>query len=149
MKKEALKRALLGFPIGIAVSVIITLIISVVSGDGVYYAFVPSLAERFGGEVGAAAMQTLLSGLLGAGCAALSVIWELGSWSIAKQSGVFFLGLFVMMMPAAYVLDWMEHSVSGFASYFAIFFGIFVFTWISQYIIWKQKIRRINKEMAK
>lgn len=149
MKKEAVKRAMLGFPVGIAISAVIALMISFAKGDGKFYAFAPELAERFGGELNAAALQTLLSGLLGAGCAAVSVIWEIGSWSIVKQTGIFFLSLFSMLMPVSYILYWMEHSVSGFISYFVIFFGIFVLTWISQYFIWKKKIKQLNEQINK
>lgn len=149
MKKEAIKRAMLGFPIGIAVSAILTLLISTGVGDGSYHAFAPELAEKFGSEINAAAAQILLSGLLGAGCAAASVIWEIASWSIVKQTGIFFLILFAMMMSVAYLLNWMEHSVRGFVLYFLMFLGVFVFSWITQYIVWKKKIRQLNEAMKK
>ena len=41
----------------------------------------------------------------------------------------------------------MKHSLLGFLSYFGIFLGIFVAVWISQYLIWRGKIRRMNDKL--
>ena len=90
MKKKLLLRGALGFPIGIAIGYVITICISLVWAGGYYSPCVPELAEALGSEIGAVALQALLCGLLGAGFAASSVIWEMESWSIARQTGVYF-----------------------------------------------------------
>ena len=48
------------------------------------------LAEALGNEIRAVILQALLCGLLGAGFAASSVIWELESWSVEKNMGSVF-----------------------------------------------------------
>ena len=83
------------------------------------------------------------------GFAAASVIWELDSWSLAKQSGVYFLIISVIMLPIAYVTNWMKHTVLGILSYVAIFAAIFVVVWLSQYLLWKRKIKKMNALVSK
>ena len=89
MKKKMLKRGLLGLPIGIAIGHIITLIISAGFGDGGYYPVTPELIDAMGSALNAVILQTVLCGIMGAGFAAASVIWELDSWSLAKHAGIF------------------------------------------------------------
>ena len=94
-------------------------------------------------------MQTVLCAIMGMGFAAASVIWELDSWSLAKQSGIYFLIISVIMLPIAYVTNWMKHTVLGILSYVAIFAAIFVVVWLSQYLLWKRKIKKMNALVSK
>ena len=76
MKKELLFRVFLGALGGVVLSYFITIVISLTVGDGNYYPCVPSLTERFGNEVTAVIVQTVLSAILGAGFAGSSLICE-------------------------------------------------------------------------
>jgi hypothetical protein len=147
MKKKLVLRALLGFPLGISIGFIISILISLIFGNGSYIPCVPELVEKTGSEINAVILQTVLSGLLGAVFAASSVIWEMENWSIAKQTGIYFAITAVTMMPIAYYANWMEHSVFGFLGYFGIFVLIFAFVWIAQYLIWKNKIEKVNRSI--
>ena len=139
-----MKRIWIGLPVGIAMGYIITMIISACIGDGSFYSVSPELTEKMGNELNAVILQTVLCGVLGAGFAAASVIWELDLWSLAKQSGVYFLVIGIILLPIAYVTNWMQHTVVGFLSYIGIFVGIFFAVWLSQYFCWKQRIRKMN-----
>ena len=144
MKKKIMKRIWIGLPVGIAMGCIITLIISACIGDGTFYSVAPEFAEKMGNELNAVILQTVLCGVIGIGFAAASGIWELDSWSLAKQSGVYFLVIGIILLPIAYVTNWMQHSVVGFLSYIGIFVGIFFAVWLSQYLCWKQRIKKMN-----
>jgi len=149
MKKKALQRGLLGFPLGVFIGYAITILISLFVADGDYSSCVPALVDDFGNEINAVVFQAALCGLLGVSFAAASLIWERDDWSIVKQTGIYFLITAVTMFPIAYFTRWMEHSVSGFLIYVGIFAAIFVFMWVVQYCIWKNKIKRINKKIEK
>lgn len=144
MKKELLSRSFLGLLLGIVMSYLITIGISVTIGDGNFYPCVPSLIDRFGNEITAVIIQTILSAILGAGFAVASVIWEKDDWSLLKQTGIYFAIVTILMMTTAYICEWMEHSVKGVLTYFGIFFGIFVVIWVIRYIFWKIRISKIN-----
>lgn len=147
MKKKMFLSGLLGFPIGIAIGYVITILTSLGWGDGGYYPCVPELADALGSEINAVAVQAVLCGVIGAAFAASSVIWEIEEWSIAKQTGIYFAIVSMVMLPIAYFMGWMEHTVTGFLSYFGIFTGIFVVLWVTQYFSWKNKIKKINSKM--
>lgn len=149
MKKELLFRIFVGILGGVVLSYFITIAISLTVGDGNYYPCVPSLAERFGNEVTAVIVQTVLSAILGAGFAGCSLIWEKDEWSLLKQTSIYFGIVSVLMMTVAYICEWMEHSVKGILSYFGIFFAIFVVVWVVQYLIWKARISKIKEGLQK
>lgn len=64
MKKQLLLRGLLGFPIGIALGYLITILVSLGWGGGAYAPCMPALADAVGSEIGAVMLQALLCGLL-------------------------------------------------------------------------------------
>ena len=144
MKKKILMRGLFGLPTGIAIGFVITLIISICIGNGSFYPVTPELIDATGNELNAVILQTVLCAIMGAGFAAASIIWELDSWSLAKQSGIYFMIISVIMLPIAYFTYWMKHTALGVLSYVAIFVAIFVVVWLSQYLLWKRKIKQMN-----
>lgn len=147
MKKKIVLRSILGFPIGIAIGYLITIFISLGWANGYYSPCVPELISAVGNEIKAVILQTLLCGLLGTGCAASSVIWEIEKWGILKQTGIFFIFISVIMLPIAYFAYWMEHSIVGIFSYFGIFVLIFAFIWIMGFLIGKHNVRRMNESL--
>lgn len=147
MKRKVFLRVMLGFPLGIAIGYLITIFISLVWANGYYSPCVPELADVMGNEINAVLFQALLCGLLGSGFAGSSVIWEMEDWGLVKQSGIYFLIVSVIMMPIAYVLYWMEHSLVGVLSYFGIFFLIFAVIWIVQYIIARHNVNKLNETL--
>lgn len=144
MKKKIIKRGLLGFPLGIAIGFVITVIISVCVGDGSFYPVTPELIDTMGNELNAVVLQTVLCGIMGMGYAIASVIWDIDSWSLARQSGVYFAIACIVMFPIAYIANWIKHDAVGILSYAGIFVAIFIFVWLIQYLVWKDKVKRMN-----
>ena len=149
MKRKIVLLSLLGFPLGLAIGYMITIIISLIFADGYYYPCVPELITTMGSEINAVLLQAFLFGVLGSGFAAASVIWEIEDWGLVKQTGIYFLIVSVIMMPIAFVTHWMEHSMKGILSYFGIFFIIFVAIWIIQYAIAKHNVKKMNDVLYK
>ena len=149
MKKQILLRGMLGFPLGLAMGYLITIFISLTVSDGRYYPCVPELAAVMGNEINAVLLQAVLCGILGAGFGACSVIWQIESWGILKQTGIYFSIISVIMLPTAYVSYWMEHSLKGILSYFGIFVLIFAAVWIVQYTAAKHNVRKMNETLCR
>ncbi len=147
MKKKMMLRALLGFPVGVAIGYFITILISLSVGGGRYLAAAPALIASAGSEVAAVGLQALLCGLIGSVFAAASTIWEIETWSIARQTGLYFLVLLLALLPAAYLLHWMEHTLGGVLLYAGTFVGIFVVMWLGQYLLLKKKVDQINTRL--
>lgn len=149
MKQKLIKRAGMGLLEGIAIGFLISLLVSMCIGDGNFYSVQPHLIDKMGNELNAVIFQTVLCALLGTGFGMASVIWEIESWSLAKQSGVYFLIACVIMLPVSYVADWMHHSVVGVLIYFGIFALIFALIWVARYLFWKNKIKKMNDTVKK
>lgn len=147
MKKKIWMRGALGLPLGIAIGYVITILESLGWGQGYYSPCVPELIAVMGNEIRAVVLQTVLCGLLGVVFGAGSVIWEIEQWSIARQTGTYFLGAAATMMPVAYFSYWMEHSVRGFLIYFCIFTVIFIVIWLVQYMFMRRDVNRINSKL--
>lgn len=149
MKRQIILRGIFGIPVGITIGYLIGIVISFIWAEGYYVPCVPDLAEAMGNEINGVILQTLLSGLLGAGFAAGSVIWEIERWGIVKQTGVYFVIISVIMMPIAYVLYWMEHSIHGFISYFGIFALIFAVIWAIEFAVGRYMVKRMNAGLSR
>lgn len=144
MKKQVIGRALLGFPLGVFISITITMLTSIGLGDGRYLAVVPELSAQMGSELNAFILQYILSGILGAACGGGSCIWEMDEWSLLKRTLVYFIVLSGSMFPIAWFSWWMPHSIGGALSYIAIFLALFAIIFAIQYFFWKIKLRKMN-----
>lgn len=147
MKKTSLLRSLLGAPLGLAVGFAITIIVSLVKGDGIYYPVVPALEAAMGSELKAVVVQAVVLMLYGAIWAGSSVIWELDGWSILRQSLTHLLITSLATLPVAYFMHWMDHSLMGFVKYFGIFLLIYLVIWLSQYSSMKKRISELNAKV--
>lgn len=147
MKKMIIRRGIAGFPIGIAIGYVITIFTSFYYADGYYSPCVPELIDMMGNEINAVIFQTILCGAIGAGFAASSVIWDIGHWSLVKQTGIYFVIISLIMMPVAYFAYWMEHSVKGFFSYFGIFVFLYVVIWMVEFFVGKHNVKHMNERL--
>lgn len=147
MKKKVILRSLIGAPIGLSISFIITLIISTTINKGEYYPVVPQLTALCGNELNAVIIQTICSLIYGAAFGGASMIWEVESWSLLKQTVLHCLIISISTFPIAYFMYWMPHNFRGIAGYIAIFFFIYFFIWFSQYFAMKKRIREFNEKV--
>jgi hypothetical protein len=147
--KEALKRGLIGFPIGIFISMTISVITSILirgyTGD-IFSAAAPDFIQVAGSELNAVILQYFLSGVLGFSFAVASLIYEIDSWSITKQTVVHFLFTAGVFFPISYICHWF--SFSQFVVSFVIFAVIYFLIWVIQYKYWKKKVKELNDKLA-
>jgi hypothetical protein len=147
MLKKIIKGVCFGFITGVFIGYLITILISAGFGDGSYYAAVPALIQSSKSEISAVILQFMLSGVLGTVFSVGSIIWQIDSWSILKQTVVHFLITTTAMLSIAYACHWMEHSISGFLSYLLIFAAIYIVIGLFQYNFWKKRINEINSKL--
>lgn len=147
MKKQVILRAVLGFPLGVFIGYTISVIISLIISGGRYLPAEPTLVASAGSEINAVILQYLLSGVLGMGFAAGSVIWEVEDWSLARRTASHLALSSLLMLPIAYLTHWMPHNLAGVLTYFLIFFGIYAGIWAVQYFAWLRRVRAINRRL--
>lgn len=149
MKKEIIKRCLLGAPIGLAIGTIITILISLTVGDGKFYAVVPALITDMGSEINAVLLQTVLSMLYGAAWAGASVVWDAEGWSLLKMTLVHLVIASIATFPVAYFARWMPPTLVGILSYIGIFLVVYIGIWISQYSAMKKRVKEMNEKLQR
>lgn len=147
MKKQIIIRALAAAPVGLMISISISIGISIAIGDGVFYPIVPALATQFGSELNAVIVQFIVTLLYGAMFGASSVLWEVESWGLLRQTITHLGVVSICTLPVAYFLQWMERSVVGLMKYFGIFFAIYAIIWLSVMISIRIKLMRINRKL--
>lgn len=148
MKKEIIRRCLIGAPAGVAVCFIEAILQSYYFGGERFYPVVPAMAERFGGELNAVAIQTAFVLLYGAMWGGTSVIWE-NDWSLLRQTLTHLAIVSLATFPVAWVAQWMAHSVKGVIVYFGMFFVIYFLVWVIMTTISRIQIRKINSELKR
>lgn len=142
-------RCMIGAPIGLGISTLITVVISLMIGDGSFYPVVPELVADCGNEINAVVLQTVCSLLYGAAWAGASSIWEREDWSIFKQTILHLVICSAATFPTAYFMRWMPHNEVGVICYFSLFFGIYLFIWIFMYTSIKKHIQQWNRKLKK
>ncbi len=148
MKKKILLRALLGAPIGILISYIITIAISLATGNGEYYPAAHELIADCGSEIAAVAVQLLCSLVFGAIWGGASVIWNIENWSWLKMTFVHLAVCCFSTFPIAFLLHWIPtYSALGTALYFIGFFAVYFMIWASAYFPLKFKVKKMNDKI--
>lgn len=140
---------LAGAPLGLALSTLITIGISLCAGNGNYYAVTPELIADCGTESNAVALQALCSMLYGAAWAGASLIWQQERWSMLRQTVTHLTVCSVMTLPIAYLMRWMEHSAAGILTYFGIFIAIYAVIWLNMYLHIRRRVRQINARLER
>lgn len=147
MKKKILVRSLLGAPIGVTVSMIITIIFSLAMGHGEYFPAPHDLTDWCGSEMTAVLVQLPCSLVMGAIGGGSSVIWEVEKWSLLKQTLIHFAVIAIPFFGISYVMNWMPHYIYGALGYLASFIAAYIIMWVSIYLSIKFKIKKMNEHL--
>lgn len=148
MKKKLLLLCGIGAALGVTLSLLIAILISLTVGDGRFYAVVPELIADCDGELNAVILQTALSMLYGAAWAGAALIWKQEQWSLARQTVTHLLVCSLATFPVAWLCRWMRHDAAGAALYFGIFFAVYALIWLGQYLGIRRRVREMNREIG-
>ena len=148
MKKKILFRSFFGAPIGVTISLIITVIFSLCTGHGEYYPAPHELVDWCGGnETTAVIVQMICSMIVGAVCGGASVIWEIEKWNLLKQTLINFAVIAVPFFGLGYIMNWMPHHIYGALGYVGGFAGGYVVMLCAIYFSIKSKLKTMNKQL--
>ena len=131
------------------ISTTITIIFSVLIGDGEYYPVTLGLIADCGSEINAMIVQTICAMLYGAAWAGASVIWEMENWSLLRQTVTHLMVCSLSALPIAYFMHWMPRNLGGVLGYFGIFASIYLGIWFCEYFSMKKRIQQINEKVPK
>ena len=147
MKKEVAKRAILGFIYGVFIGQTILIIESLFMRDGNFYAVSNNLLELAGTKIAAVIIQYFLTGIIGTTFAATTVIFEMDSWSLLRQTITHFVITSIVMYIAGFLCGWFPHTVGSTLIWFGVFVVVYVIFWICFSMYYKNKVKKINEAL--
>lgn len=140
--KKALLRGILGIPIGAFICTTISLVISLKHGK---LLVIPDM--NVSDPLTAYVIQYIASAVVGFVFAASSAIFEIDSWSIAKQTIAHLVIVSVVYLPCAIIAGWITPDLSEIFIFLGVFIFIYFVIWAIQYFTWKKRIERLNKKL--
>lgn len=148
--KKIIKRFVLGSVAGISIGYLISLIISVIKGQGIYYGASPQLISTFGSEINAMVVQTLASMIIGGVYSSASYIFDETNYSITKQTILHFLTTTPVYLGVGYLCGWWSlSSLIEILLFIGIYVVIYIIIWTVFYLYWKNKLSKLNEEIKK
>lgn len=147
MKKKILFRCLWGAPLGVTVSVMITIVFSLCIGQGKYISAPSELIAFCGSEITAVLVQMLCSLFVGAACGGLTLIWEMEKWSLLKQTLIHFVAFAVLIFGFGYIMNWLPHDLYGALGFIGGFNLGYIILWCTIYLSIRAKIAKMNKRL--
>ena len=147
LKKEAVKRAIMGFIYGVFIGQTILILESLMARDGNFYPVAASLVELAGTKIGAVIIQYFLTGIIGTTFAATTVLFEIDNWSLLKQTIIHFIITSIVMYIAGFLCGWFPHKLSSTLIWFGIFIVIYVIFWICFSSYYKNKVKKMNEAL--
>lgn len=147
LKKEAVKRAIMGFMYGVFIGQTILILESLMARDGNFYPVAASLVDLAGTKIAAVIIQYFLTGIIGTTFAATTVLFEIDSWSLLKQTIIHFIITSIVMYIAGFLCGWFPHKLSSTLIWFGIFIVIYVIFWISFSSYYKNKVKKMNEAL--
>ncbi len=129
-KTRIIFNSLLGFSLGLMIGAVMM----------AFFATYEELNDRI-----ALLVQLFGSGLLGAVNMGTTIVYDLEEWGIVKATFTHYLVAFFSFLTASEVLGWFSHNILLIV---CILFTIaYVIIWLIQFLIWKRKVRELNKDL--
>jgi hypothetical protein len=151
IKKAFITRALLGFPLGIAIGVVIILGVSFAAGDGRLHPVTPSMLAWMPNELIASFWQFVLCGILGAVCAGASPLFEVERWGLTRQTIVHFLVVTGTIISIASICGWTDptggFNLTSTIIYLAISILVYLVIWVSMFLYWRNWTKKANARL--
>ena len=149
MFKTALKRGAVSFPIGVGVSQLVNILISLGLGHGGYLSVLPDFAARFPNELTAVIAQALLTGFLSFTFAASSVLFSVDRWSFLRQCVTHLVITAAVWLPVVWLV-WMPrdaHATQALIIAAVNFVGVYAISWGAQVAVNRRTARAINAKI--
>ena len=147
MLAKTLKRAGVGFLIGMVVGNLIAILTGTSATDGVTFAS-PQLLNIAGGSAGLAmVLQSLFSGLYGAACFAGMSFYDADRLPLALATALHCGTIVLLFIPISLILGWIS-SVPALLIVMGIQLVVFFIIWLIMWAAYRKQVKELN-EMQK
>lgn len=147
MSKKIMRHAIAGFPIGMIIGLILSIIFSYAYGLTEYFPAPPRFMDQFDSSLNAFVSSIFIWALIGAVFSSTSLIFTGTDWSITKMSIVHFLVTYSLFFPLSLVARWYPLSIVGVLIFTLYYILIYVMMWTIFMIKAKSDIKKINHQL--
>ncbi|ANK59500.1 DUF3021 domain-containing protein [Loigolactobacillus backii] len=146
--KNRSKGLTLGFGItsGITIGLIMSLLFSYHYGTS-YQPSTLAFTAQFANPLTAITLSIVLWGLIGAIFSLASLVFQIETWSLTRQTIVHFFITYICFTVLAGLCRWFP--VSWLIFYMPIFVSIYVVIWSVKYLSFKHYVKQINQKLSK
>lgn len=141
---ERVVKILAGALMGVGIAYIIALCFSIKGGT---FSPAPLVLIEKVGNIKAAEMLALYSGLVGAMFVGTRFVWDIERWSLLKRTFVYFIINFLVLSFAGYRLYWFSHNVKDYVSFLTVNVVIFMAIWAVNYFRNKKNVKELNDKL--
>ena len=143
MKDKIIKRALLGFLIGMVVGNLISIFMAYLSSSDSLCT--PQMIERFGSETNAIFMQTLCSGIHGAISMAGVSFYDIEEWGLLKASITHCLLIEISFICTALFMQWIEFDLLQIGISVSVIAFFYFIIWLIINFSYKNEVSDLNE----
>ena len=148
MLKIVLRRAGIGFLIGVFVGNLIAVLTGTSATDGITFASKQLLNMAGGSPVVAMILQSLFSGLYGAVCFGGMTFYDVERLPLAAATALHCALIILLFIPIALLLGWVSNIIE-ILIIASIQLVAFFIIWLIMYLIYKKQVRELNDLMNK
>lgn len=147
MKKNILLQLFNGFKSGVFIGLMLSIFFSFMYSDDVFSPMPSPFIEKFPSELRAFIVSVLLWGLIGVLFTMTNFIFTSTDWSITKMTISHALISYVLFLPIALYLNWINLTLMNILSFTMIYVVIYIFLWSISMMKVKKEITKINEHL--
>ena len=149
MMRRILNRFFFGMPFGITYGLLITLGYSYGRGNIIYHPAEARFAEHFSSNLNVLLVSIILWALIGSLFSVTTMLFEIETWSLARQTLTHFALTVSGFMILAYLAGWYPLDLISIASEIFVFIIIYFVIWGSSMLRAKRNVDAINRKINK
>lgn len=147
MSKKIIRYTVTGFPIGIVIGLIISIMFSYAYGLTEYFPAPPRFVDQFNSPLQALVISVVIWALIGGVFSCTSLIFTDTDWSITKMSMVHCIVTYSLFLPLSLAARWYPLSLIGILIFTMYYIFIYLIMWTIFMLKAKREIQKINQHL--
>lgn len=149
MKNKIIGRIVFGICIGIDIGLLMSIILSYLSGNKIYQPAPDRFLQLFSNEITAMIASVFIWASIGVLFSVTSLIFTHTEFSISKMTVLHCIINYIFFVPLAVLAGWYSFDVIDLVSFTVIYIFVYFIVWIVFMLINKRYISEINAKLNK
>ena len=149
MKNKIIGRVVFGIFIGIDIGLLMSIMLSYLSGNKIYQPAPDRFLQLFSNEISAMIASVFIWASIGTLFSVTSLIFTHTEFSISKMTVLHCIINYIFFVPLAVLAGWYSFDVIDLVSFTVIYIFVYFIVWIVLMLINKRYISEINAKLNK